>query len=247
MKTKLAPVALITGSARRIGAAIAHRLHEHGYNLALHYRNSKDEMTSLLKQLNTIRADSCIGIHADLLIPEELSKLVPETVNKFGRLDVLINNASAYYATPFGTITDVQWDELFSSNVRAPFFLSQAAFQHLTKTHGAIINIADIFGERPLRGYSPYSITKSALLMLTKSLAVEMGPRVRVNAVAPGNILWSERKQKAETLSTVIERTALRRQGTPNDVADTVCGLLTGSPYITGQIISVDGGRNLFI
>lgn len=247
MKTKTVPVALVTGSARRIGAAIARKLHAQGYNLALHYRNSKKDMSELLRELHANRPDSCIGIHADLLKPKDISALITNTVDRFGRIDVLVNNASAYYPTPFEKITITEWDELFSCNVRAPFFLSQRAAIHLKKARGAIINIADIFGERPLRGYGPYSMTKAALLMMTKSLAVEMGPNVRVNAISPGNILWSERKQKAETYATVVERTALNKQGEPNDIAETVFALLSGSTYITGQVISVDGGRSLFI
>lgn len=247
MNNNYTPVALITGSARRIGAAISRKLHAQGYNLALHYRRSQTDMAQLIAQLHAARPDSCISLQADLNVEESLSTLIPQAISHFGRLDVLINNASAYYPTPFGTITHDQWDELLSSNARAPFLLSQEAAPYLRETHGAIINIADIYGSRPLRGYSAYSVAKAALLMVTQVTAVELGPQVRVNAIAPGNILWSEAEQKAETLDIVTERTALHRQGTPDDIANTVAALLTGSPYITGQVLAVDGGRSLFI
>lgn len=241
------PVALVTGAAKRIGACIARHLHAAGYDLALHYRRSQAEMEALARELEAVRADSTLVLQADLGEFDRLPELVARTVGRFGRLDALVNNASAYYATPFGEVTPAQWDELFASNARAPFFLAQAAAPHLKAAGGAIVNIADIYAERPLPGYSVYCMAKAALVMATRALARELGPEVRVNAVAPGNILWSENPEKAETLHTVRERTALRRQGAPDDIAQAVHWLLAGNRYITGQVVAVDGGRTLSI
>ena len=241
------PVALVTGAAKRIGAAIARRLHAEGYDLALHYRSSREEMVALVADLERDRPGSVIALQAELAEFDRLPELVARTVGHFGRLDGLVNNASAYYATPMGEATPAQWDELFASNARAPFFLAQAAAPHLARTGGAIVNIVDIYAERPLRGHAVYSMAKAALAMATKSLALELGPDVRVNGVAPGNVLWSENPIKAETLETVLERTALERQGEPGDIAEAVLWLLRGNRYVTGQILAVDGGRTLTI
>ena len=241
------PVALVTGAAKRIGAEIARRLHSEGYNLALHYRSSRAEMDALVAALEAERADSVIALQADLAEFDRLPELVAHTVGRWGRLDALVNNASAYYATPIGEATPDQWDELFASNARAPFFLAQAAAPHLARSGGAIVNIIDIYAERPLRGHTVYCMAKAALAMATRSLALELGPEVRVNGVAPGNILWSENPVKAETLDTVRERTALQRQGQPGDIAEAVHWLLRGNAYVTGQILPVDGGRTLSI
>ncbi|HIY72050.1 MAG TPA: pteridine reductase [Candidatus Luteimonas excrementigallinarum] len=241
------PVALVTGAAKRIGAEIARRLHSEGYNLALHYRSSRAEMDALVAALEADRADSVIALQADLAEFDRLPELVAHTVGRWGRLDALVNNASAYYATPIGEATPDQWDELFASNARAPFFLAQAAAPHLARNGGAIVNIIDIYAERPLRGHTVYCMAKAALAMATRSLALELGPEVRVNGVAPGNILWSENPVKAETLDTVRERTALQRQGQPDDIAEAVHWLLRGNAYVTGQILPVDGGRTLSI
>lgn len=241
------PVALVTGAAKRIGACIARRLHAAGYDLALHYRSSQAEMDALAAELESVRGGSTLTLQADLAEFDRLPELVARSVGRFGRLDALVNNASAYYATPFGTATPAQWDELFASNARAPFFLAQAAAPHLKASGGAIVNIADIYAERPLPGHSVYCMAKAALVMATKSLALELGPEVRVNAIAPGNILWSENPDKAETPELVRERTVLRRQGEPEDIASTVLWLLSGSGYVTGQVLAVDGGRNLTI
>lgn len=242
-----APVALITGSARRIGATIARRLHADGWRLALHYRNARAEMDALLTELNGSRGGSAIALQAELAEFDRLPELVAGTVGQFGRLDALVNNASTYYATPLGGITPAQWDELFASNARAPFFLAQAAAPHLRASNGAIVNIADIYAERPLRGHSVYCMAKAALVMATKALALELGPEVRVNAIAPGNILWSTNAVKAETLDTVVTRTALARQGAPEDIANAVRFLLTDARYVTGTVLEVDGGRSLSI
>ena len=242
-----APVALVTGAARRIGACVARRLHAAGYDLALHYRHSLADMDALVAELETVRPGSTLALQADLAEFDRLPELVARTVGRFGRLDALVNNASTYYATPIGTATPAQWDELFASNARAPFFLAQAAAPHLKAARGAIVNIADIYAERPLPGHSVYCMAKAALVMATRALALELGPDVRVNAVAPGNILWSDNPVKAETLDTVQARTALRRQGEPEDIAGAVLWLLQGNDYVTGQVLAVDGGRTLSI
>lgn len=241
------PVALVTGAAKRIGAEIARRLHADGYDLALHYRSSQTEMDALVAELHAQRPDSVLTLQADLAEFDRLPELVARTIGRFGRLDALVNNASTYYATPIGEVTPAQWDELFASNARAPFFLAQAAAPHLARSGGAIVNIVDIYAERPLRGHPVYCMAKAALAMATKSLALELGPEVRVNGVAPGNVLWSENPVKAETLDTVRERTALGRQGAPGDIAEAVHWLLRGNTYVTGQILAVDGGRTLSI
>ena len=183
------PVALITGSARRIGAAIAHRLHAEGYDLALHYRGSADAMQALARMLETTRPDSVLTVQADLSEFDRLPEMVARTVGRFGRLDALVNNASTFHATPMGTSTAQDWDTLFASNARAPFFLAQAAAPHLKASRGAIVNLVDIYAERPLANHPLYCMAKAALLMATKSLALELAPEVRVNAVAPGAIL----------------------------------------------------------
>lgn len=245
--TESARVALITGSAKRIGAQIARRLHADGWRVALHYRSARTEVGALLDEFNGLRGDSAIALQAELAEFDRLPELVAGTVGRFGRLDALVNNASTYYATPLGETTPAQWDELFASNARAPFFLAQAAAPHLRASGGAIVNIADIYAERPLRGHSVYCMAKAALVMATKALALELGPQVRVNAVAPGNILWSTNPVKAETLDTVVDRTALARQGSPSDIAAAVRFLLSDAGYVTGTVLEVDGGRSLSI
>lgn len=241
------PVALVTGAAKRVGAAIARRLHADGYDVALHYRSSGADMRALVDELEARRPGSALALQADLAEFDRLPELVARAVGRFGRLDALVNNASAYYATPIGTATPQQWDELFASNARAPFFLSQAAAPHLKAAGGAIVNLADIYAERPLKQHTVYCMAKAALVMMTKSLARELGPEVRVNAIAPGNVLWSENPVKAETPERVRERTALQRQGAPEDIVSAVRWLLTGNTYITGQVIAIDGGRSVFI
>lgn len=238
-------VALVTGAARRIGAAIARRLHADGYDLALHYRQSQAEMDTLLAELNGVRAGSAISLHADLAEFDRLPELVAKTVGHFGRLDALVNNASAFYPTPIGTATPAQWDELFASNARAPMFLSQAAAPHLRAAHGGIVNLADIHGERPLRNHAIYGMAKAALLMLTKSLATDLAPEVRVNAIAPGAILWPDHHGDAAAQAAMLARTPLPRLGTPEEIAAVTSWLLDDASYITGQTIHVDGGRHL--
>ncbi|PWK83882.1 pteridine reductase [Fulvimonas soli] len=241
------PVALVTGAAKRIGASIARTLHAAGYDLALHCRRSLEEAHALAAELERQRAGSARVLQAELTDTAALARLVAEAVAGFGRLDALVNNASTYYATPFAQATAQQWDDLLGANARAPFFLCQAAAPHLRARRGAVVNIADIYAERPLPGYPLYSISKAAVVMLTKALAVELGPEVRVNAIAPGNMLWSTNAVKAETEATVRERTALARQGSPQDVADAVLFLLRDARYSSGVVLPTDGGRLLHI
>jgi|SRR5690242_6068993 len=239
------PVALITGAARRIGAVIARTLHAAGYDLALHCRNSRAELDALIGELETQRGNSTLALQADLADAERLPALIEATLARFGRLDALVNNASIFHQTPVGTITPAAWDAFFAANARAPLLLSQAAAPHLKISRGAIVNITDIYAERPLPQHAVYCMSKAALRMATFALAQELGPEVRVNAVAPGNVLWSENPVKAETPRILIEQTALQRQGTPDDIAGAVLWLIRDAGYVTGQTIRVDGGRVL--
>lgn len=238
-------VALITGGGRRIGAEIATTLHDKGFRLALHYRNSRDHAHELQEKLNAIRPDSVIIIQADLHVTKGLSSLVHSTVESFGQLDVVINNASSFYPTHIGKATEQDWDDLMGSNLKAPFFLAQAAAPALKKSNGCIVNIVDIHSERPLKEHPIYCMAKAGLAMMTKSLAKELGPEVRVNGVSPGAILWPENEMDQLTQQRIISRSFLKRQGTPSCVAKTVLFLVTQAPFITGQIIAVDGGRSL--
>ena len=238
-------VALVTGSARRIGAEIARRLHAAGYDLALHYRGSANDAQALATELEAVRANSTLLLQADLAEFDRLPELVAKTIGRFGRLDALVNNASGVHPTPFGATTPAQWDELFAINARAPFFLSQAAAPHLANANGAIVNIADIHAERPLRGHAVYAMSKAALLHMTRSLALELAPKVRVNAVSPGAILWPEGGKDPEAQVAILARTPLGRTGTPQEIAEAVLWLLQDARYCTGQTLHVDGGRML--
>lgn len=238
---------LITGGAKRVGAAICRLLHAHGANLMIHYRSSINEARALQAELNLQRPNSVAIIHGDLLNLSVLPSLVKETVNQFGHLDVLINNASSYYPTEIGEIDDEQWNDLVGSNLKAPMFLSQAAAPELRKSHGCIVNITDMHVERPKKGYVVYSVAKAGLVTLTKSLAHELSPDVRVNAVAPGPVMWPEDNPQFNEVyrQRVISQTLLKRIGEPNDVAKAVKFLIQDAPFITGQVIAVDGGRSL--
>jgi pteridine reductase len=240
-------VVLITGGAKRVGAAICRRLHAAGAMLMLHYRASAGEARLLQAELNRVRADSVALIQADLLDLAKLPSLVDQTVMRFGRLDALVNNASSFFSTPMGEIQPAQWDDLMGTNVRAPLFLSQAAAAALKKTQGAIVNISDIHAERPLRNYVVYSVAKAALTGLTRSLARELAPDVRVNAIAPGPILWPDDDDQFDEVSRqrIISHTPLRREGTPDDIARAVHFLIADAPYVTGETINVDGGRHI--
>lgn len=246
------PVALVTGSARRIGAAIACTLHAAGYDLALHCRHSREELDALASQLESLRPGSTMTHQADLADIVRLHELVAHTVDRYGRLDALVNNASAFHPTPIGSATPEHWDALFASNARAPFFLSQAAAPHLAAARGAIVNLVDIYAERPLREHTLYCMAKAALVMMTRSLAIELAPAVRVNAVAPGAILWPANETGDADAVTpaqraMIERTPLHRTGTPEEVAEAVRWLLQDARYTTGEVLHVDGGRLLGI
>lgn len=238
-------VALVTGAARRVGAEIARELHRSGLKVVIHYRESAEAATALRDELLAARADSAALIRADLLDTASLPGLIEQAQALWGRLDALVNNASGFYPTPVGTIDEAQWNELIGSNLKAPLFLSQAAAPQLATRLGCIVNIADIHAERPLKGYPVYCAAKAGLVMLTKSLARELAPAVRVNAVAPGAILWPEHASD-ETRRAIVARTALKRQGRPCDIARAVRFLVMEAEYITGEVITVDGGRSLY-
>ncbi len=241
------PVALVTGAARRIGAAIARRLHEAGYDVALHCRASRAERDALAASLEADRPGSTLALDADLADLTRLPGLVEATLTRFGRLDALVNNASSFHATPLDTLTPAQWDDLFASNARAPLFLAQAAAPALRESAGAIVNLLDIYAERPLPGYSAYCMAKAAQAAMTLALARELGPRVRVNGVAPGAVLWPEAGNAHANTQEIVERTPLRRVGAPEDVAGAVLWLLRDAGFVTGQVIRVDGGRSIVV
>jgi pteridine reductase len=240
-------VALVTGAARRIGAAIARRLHGAGAKVVLHYRGAEAEAVQLEKELNAARAGSATKLKGDLLAPVAPKALVDAALQRFARLDILVNNASAFFPTVLGEIEASHWEELIGSNLRAPLFLAQAAAAQLAFAGGAIVNIADIHAERPLKGYVVYSIAKAGLVALTRSLALELAPSVRVNAVAPGAIAWPEDGQfDPDERSRVVATTPLARTGTPEEIAQAVHFLCT-APFVTGQVLAVDGGRSIFL
>jgi pteridine reductase len=240
-------VILITGGAKRVGAAICRELHAHGANLMIHYKTSINEARALQAELNLQRANSVAIIQGDLLNIAVLPSLVHETVNQFGRLDVLINNASTYYPTEIGQINEENWQDLMGSNLKAPMFLAQAAASELRKNHGCIVNITDMHIERPKKNYVVYSVAKAGLVTLTKSLAQELSPEVRVNAVAPGPVQWPENNPQFDEVyrQRVISQTLLKRVGEAADIAKAVKFLVADAPFITGHVLAVDGGRNL--
>jgi pteridine reductase len=237
--------ALITGGARRLGAAIARRLHAGGASVAIHCRSSREEADALVRELDAARPGSAAGFAADLLDVDALPALVQAVVARFGRLDVLVNNASSFYPTPVGTITATQFDDLVGTNLRAPLFLTQAAADELRRSRGVVINLADIHGQRPLRRHPVYSAAKAGLIMLTKSLARELGPDVRVNAIAPGPVLWPEQGLSDELQREIVAKTALNRSGSPEDIARAAWFFAAEAPFVTGQVLAVDGGRGL--
>lgn len=241
------PVALITGAGKRVGAVIARTLHAAGYDLALHYRHSAAEAELLAASLERPRADSTFTVQAELANLDVLPVMVQRIVGRFGRLDALVNNASAFYPTPVGTATPAQWNELFASNAQGPFFIAQAATPALREARGAIVNMVDIYAERPLANHPVYCMAKAALEAMTRSLALDLGPDVRVNGVAPGAVMWPSDGKPYDDQQAMLARTPLRRAGSPEDVAGAVLWLLRDAPFVTGQIIRVDGGRTLSV
>jgi pteridine reductase len=237
--------ALVTGAARRVGAVIARQLHAAGANVVIHCRRSRTAADALAAELQAARAGSAVVVAADLLDPAQWAPLIDRTLASFGALHVLVNNASSFYATGMGSITPAQWDDLVGTNLRAPLFLTQAAAAALRNSKGLVLNIADIHGLRPLRDYIVYSTAKAGLVMLTRALARELAPEVRVNAVAPGPVLWPEEGLSEERRGQIIERTPLHRGGSPDDVARAALFFATQAPFVTGQILAVDGGRSV--
>ena len=237
--------ALITGAAHRIGATIARLLHANGMDILIHYRHSAAPAKALQNALESQRPDSVGLIQADLHDNDSYRTLIDTAIDFRGQLDLLVNNASSFYPTPIETANGTAWDDLIGSNLKAPFFLSQAAAPLLKKSRGAIINLVDIHAERPLKDHPIYSVAKAGNAMLVKSLARELGPEIRVNGIAPGAILWPEQGLSEDEREEILQRTALKRPGTPEDIAQTLLFLISEAPYITGQIIAVDGGRTL--
>src|SRR5215831_14248535 len=232
-------------AARRVGATIARTLHAAGANLVLHYRSSADDAAALASELNTVRSASAALTEGDLLETARLPALIDRAVAEFGGLDILVNNASTFYPTPLGDMTEMDWDDLIGTNLKAPLFLAQAAAPRLHEARGLIVNLADIHGVKPLRRYPVYSIAKAGLIMLTRSLARELGPHVRVNAVAPGPVMWPEGGVDRALQEKITQRTALKRPGSAEDVARACLFFATGAPYVTGQVLAVDGGRSI--
>jgi pteridine reductase len=237
--------ALITGAGKRIGAAIASRLHEAGANVAIHYLASGEAADALATRLNAERPDSAITVRGDLRGIPNLEHMIREVLDQTGRLDALINNASTFYPTPLGAITEEQWEDLVGSNLKAPLFLCQAALPHLRETRGVIVNIVDVHGQRPLKNHPLYGAAKAGLGMLTRSLAKDLGPEIRVNGVSPGAILWPETGMQERVQENIIQQIPLKRTGEPDDIAAAVLFLVRDAPYVTGQILAVDGGRSV--
>lgn len=238
-------VALLTGAARRLGAAMARRLHAGGASVAIHYRGSAGEATALVDELNQARPGSAIALQADLLALEQVSRLVEHTVGRLGRLDILVNNASTFYPTPLAEVTGAQFDDLIGTNLRAPLFLAQAAAEQLRLHEGLILNLVDIHGVRPLKRHPAYSSAKAGLIMLTRSLARELAPHVRVNAIAPGPVLWPEGELDETLKQTILSRTPLGRVGSAADIAKAAWFFAAEAPFVTGQVLAIDGGRSL--
>ena len=237
--------ALVTGGARRLGAVIARALHGAGARIVLHYRSSADAAQALADQLNSVRAGSVVLAGADLIAPEAIPRLAKTAQAAFGRLDILVNNASTFYPTPVGSIDEHAWTDLIGTNLKAPLFLAQALSDALRVNSGLILNLVDVHGLRPLRHHALYSVAKAGLIMLTKSLARELGPQVRVNAIAPGPVMWPESGVDEALRRRIIERTALKRGGSPEDIARAALFFACDAPFVTGQILAVDGGRSV--
>ena len=238
-------VALVTGASRRLGAAIARALHAEGARLVIHHRSSQGEAEALARELNDVRADSAITHAADLMDLGALPGLVAAALAAFGRLDVLVNNASTFYATPLGEITPQAFDDLIGTNLRAPLFLAQAAAPELRLRRGLVLNMVDIHAFRPLKRHPVYCAAKAGLATLTQSLARELGPHVRVNGIAPGPVLWPDGEMDGDLKTRILDRTALKRMGTPEEVAKVALFFVRDAPYVTGQVLPVDGGRTV--
>jgi len=238
-------VALVTGGSKRIGAEIAKSLHLEGMNLILHYHSSDQEARALQSELNEARPKSVVLVKGDLLDNHKITHLIQEAIKVNARLDALVNNASSFFPTPIGSTSEEDWNDLIGTNLKAPYFLSQAAAPELRKRYGCIVNIADIYGERPLKNHSVYSIAKAGLIMLTRSLARELAPEVRVNAVAPGAVLWPENDRDRVAQQRIVSRTPLKRTGTPAEIARAVLFLIRDAEFVSGHVIPVDGGRSV--
>ncbi|MEQ1519364.1 MAG: pteridine reductase [Usitatibacteraceae bacterium] len=247
LDTDSRPAIIVTGAAKRVGAAIARALHAAGANVIVHCNHSRTEADALVKELNALREKSASVLQGDLLAYNALKGLIDQAASVFGRLDGLVNNASSFYATPIGSIDEDNWHELVGANLKAPLFLSQAAVPYLKKTNGSIVNIVDIHAERPLKDYVLYSATKAGLMGLTRSLALELGPDSRVTGVSPGASLWPDgtTDYPAVERERIVEQTPLKRVGSPEDIAGAVKFLLLDAPYVSGQILAVDGGREI--
>lgn len=237
--------AVVTGAAKRLGAEMAVALHGEGADVVIHYHQSALAAENLAATLNTRRPGSATTVSADLVATGAAKLIVDVALTTFGRVDVLVNNASSFYPTPVGSIAESHWDDLIGTNLKAPLFLSQAAAPHLRQTHGVIVNLVDIHAQRPLKNYPVYCAAKAGLVMLTKALARELGPDVRVNGIAPGPILWPEGGMTSTLRDEIIDQTALKRSGDPKDVVSALLFFAVESPFVTGQILAVDGGRSL--
>ena len=237
--------ALVTGAARRIGAVIVEALHEAGAGVIIHYFNSAEPADALADRLNDVRAGSALTVQCDLRETTGLDRMLSKAIDRSSRLDVLVNNASSFYPTPPGSITPEQWHDLIGTNLKAPLFLSQAALPHLRKTGGTIVNIVDVHWQRPLKNHPVYGAAKAGLAMLTRSLAKDLGPDIRVNGISPGAILWPETGLPERTRESIVRQIPLKRPGEPRDIAAAVLFLVRDAPYVNGQILAVDGGRSV--
>ena len=237
--------ALVTGAAKRIGAVISAALHEAGANVAIHYLNSAEDAEQLASKLNETRSDSAVTVRGDLNNTAALKQMIDHLIKQVGRLDILVNNASSFYPTPLESITEQHWDDLLGINLKAPLFLSKVALPHLKQNGGVIINIVDVHAQRPLKNHPVYSSAKAGLAMLTRALAKDLSPEVRVNGVSPGAILWPESGISEQLKKNIIAQIPLKRPGAPADIAAAVVFLVRDAPYITGEIIAVDGGRSV--
>ncbi|MFA7555307.1 MAG: pteridine reductase [Spongiibacteraceae bacterium] len=238
-------VVLVTGAAQRIGAAICRELHQRGFAIVIHYRQSSTAALALAEQLNAIRADSARCVSADLNSSNDIHALATAATQCWGRIDALVNNASSFYPTTLASASEADWDALINSNLKGPFFLSQALIQPLLQHQGSIVNIIDIHAEKPMLGYPIYSIAKAGLAMMTKTLARELAPNIRVNGVSPGAIIWPEPEPNEEDKSLLLNTVPMQRLGEASDIAKTVAFLIEDAPYVSGQIIAIDGGRSL--